>query len=115
MGTDFLRNKRARHTKAWRQGVTQMEGDWIAGAPRIKRVFRAKPEENTALAVNQEVVLRLVADNQVVASVGVQKVASLIKPSLALVERLKQCHGIGVATVQKTEPTAARLDLVVED
>lgn len=115
MGTDFLRNKRERHTKAWRQGVAQTEGDWIAGTPRIKRVFRAKPEEHAALTVNQEVVLRLVADNKVVASVGVQQVASLVRPTLALVERLKQCHGIGVATVQKTEPSAARLDLVVED
>lgn len=115
MGTDFLRNKRERHTKAWRQNLARVEGDWIAQMTPVRRIFRAQGTESLALAANQPVVLRLVSDNQVVASVGVHQIATLLKPSLALVEHLKASHGVGVATVQRAPSSTQRVNLVVED
>ena len=115
MGTDFLRNKRERHTKAWRQSIARIEGDWLAQTTPLRRVFRARGAENLSLAANQPVVLRLVSDNQVVASVGVHQVATLLKPSLALVEHLKASHGVGVAKVQRASASTQRVDFVVED
>ena len=115
MGTDFLRNKRERHKKAWRHGIARVENDWIAGVPRVTRVFRAKCDGPIGLAVNQTVVLRLVGDNQVVASVGIHELATLVRPSLALVDRLKASQGMGVAKVQRASSSAHRVDLVVEE
>lgn len=60
------------------------------------RVFRAKGTGPCGLTVDQPVVLRLVSDNQVVVSSGVQAVATFAKPSLALVEHLKKNDGIGL-------------------
>jgi hypothetical protein len=115
MGTDFLRNKRERHTKAWRHGLARTEGDWIADAPRVTRVFRAKAAIPCSLAANQPVVLRLVANNAVVASAGIHEVATLIKPSAALVTQLTQHHGVGAAKVQRVSNSSDRVDLLVED
>lgn len=115
MGTDFLRDKRERHTKAWRQGIARTEGDWIADAPRVTRVFRAKSAGATELAANQPVGLRLIADNQVVATDGVHAVATLLKPSLALVEKLKRSQGLGSAKIQRASKSSDRVDLVVEE
>jgi ATP-dependent helicase YprA (DUF1998 family) len=115
MGTDFLRNKKERHTKAWRQGISRTESDWITAAPRVTRVFRAKGIGSLQLAANQAVVLRLLAGNRVVASVGVHEVATLVKPSLGLVKRLKESQGIGAATVHRTAASAHRVDLIVEE
>jgi len=115
MGTDFLRNKKERHTKAWRHGIARTEGDWLADSPRVTRVFRAKGAGAVRLAANQSVVLRLVANNQVVASVGIHEVATLVRPSLALVEQLKKSQGMGTARVQRAPLSADRVDLAVEE
>ncbi len=116
MGTDFLRNKRERFIKAWRHGVAQTESDWLAVAsPRIKRVFRAKSDGPCLLAANQPVLLRLVADNQVVASAGIALVATLVKPSTALLEQLRNRQGLGTAVVQRVSADTGRVDLLVEE
>ena len=108
MGNDYLASKKDRETKAWRRGVAQTEGDWLAGESRVKRVFRAKGAGPCGLTVDQPVVLRLVSDNQVVVSAGVHAVATLSKPSLALVEHLKRSHGVGLATVQRATGMCSR-------
>jgi len=115
MGNDYLASKKDRETKAWRRGVAQTQGDWVAGESRVKRVFRAKGTGPCGLAVNQPVVLRLVSDNQVVVSAGVHAVATLAKPSPALVEHLKQSDGVGLATVQRVSKSADRVELVTEE
>jgi hypothetical protein len=115
MGTDFLRNKKERFSKAWRHGVAQTESDWLASTPRVTRVFRAKSDGPCTLAANQPVLLRLVADNQVVASSGVALVATLVKPSTALLEQLRGRQGVGTATVQRVSAASCRVDLLVEE
>lgn len=115
MGTDFLRDKKQRHTKAWRQGIARTEADWIVDTPRVTRVFRAKSAGVTRLAANQPVGLRLVANNQVIATDGIHAVATLLKPSLALVEQLKRSQGLGSAKVQQASESSDRVDLVVEE
>lgn len=115
MGTDFLRNKKERFTKAWRHGVAQTESDWLATSPRVMRVFRAKSYEPCTLATNQSVLLRLVAGNQVIASSGIAQVATLVKPSAALLEQLRSRQGVGTAVVQRVSAAASRVDLLVEE
>jgi hypothetical protein len=114
MGTDFLRNKKERFRKAWRHGVAQTESDWLVGTPRVTRVFRATSYGPSTLVVNQSVQLRLVADNQVIASAGLTQVARLVKPSTALLEQLHRHHGVGTATVQRVSPASCRVDLLIE-
>jgi len=115
MGTDFLRNKRERFTKAWRHGVAQTESDWLAAGQRVTRVFRAKSDGPCTLTPNQSVLLRLVADNQVIASTGISQVATLVKPSTALLEKLRVRQGVGMAVVQRVSATSSRVDLLVEE
>jgi hypothetical protein len=115
MGTDFLRNKRERFTKAWRHGVAQTESDWLVGTPRISRVFRARSDGPCLLTANQSVLLRLLADNQVVASAGISAVATLVRPSTALLEQLRNRQGFGTAVVQRVSPDVGRVDLLVEE
>ena len=115
MGTDFLRNKKERFTKAWRHGVAQTESDWLAACPRVTRVFRATSDGNCSLAANQPVLLRLVADNQIIASTGIVQVATLVKPSSALLEHLRCREGVGTAVVQRVSATTSRVDLLVEE
>jgi hypothetical protein len=115
MGTDFLRNKRERHSKAWRQGIAHTEGDWIAESARVTRVFRAKGVGAAGLAANQPVLLRLVANNKVVASSGVHTVATVDKPSLALVAQLAKSQGVCTAKIQRVSKSNQHLDLLVEE
>jgi hypothetical protein len=114
MGTEFIRNKNERFTKGYRRGLAQVQGDWIAGETRVTRVFRATADSTVHLVKNQVVLLRLVSDNQVVATLGVHQMVTLVKPSTALVERLKSTLGYGLATVHRLSPTTRRVDLVVE-
>lgn len=115
MGTDFLRNKKERFSKAWRHGVAQTESDWLAAGQRVTRVYRAKSDGPCSLAANQPVLLHLVADNQVVATAGIVQVATLVKPSTALLERLRTRQGVGTAVVQRVSPATSRVDLQVEE
>ena len=115
MGTDFLRNKRERFTKAWRHGIAQTESDWLVASPRIKRVYRARSDGPCLLAANQPVLLRLVADNQVVASAGIAQVATLVKPSTVLLEQLRKRQGLGTAVVQRVTADTGRVDFLVEE
>lgn len=115
MGTDFLRNKKERFSKAWRYGLAQTESDWLAAGHRVTRVYRAKSDGPCSLAANQPVLLRLVADNQVVATAGIVQVATLVKPSTALLERLRTRQGIGTAVVRRVSLATSRVDLQVEE
>lgn len=115
MGTDFLRNKKERFTKAWRHGVVRTESDWLPTGQRVTRVYRAKSDGPCSLAANQPVLLRLVADNQVVATAGIVQVATLVKPSTALLELLRTRQGVGTAVAQRVSPTTSRVDLQVEE
>lgn len=115
MGTDFLRNKKERFNKAWRHGVGQTESDWVAGTPRVTRVFRARSDGPCTLAAKQPVLLRLVTDSQVIASTGVTQVATLMKPSTALLEQLRGRQGVGTAVVKRVSAATGRVDLLVEE
>jgi len=115
MGTDFLRDKRERHTKAWRHDILRVQGDWVADAPKVKRVYRARASGLVRLLPNQRVVLRLIATDQVVASIGVCEVATITKPPEALVQQLRDSQGVKSAKVEKSSNTTLRVDLLVED
>ncbi|MFT7773237.1 hypothetical protein [Roseateles sp.] len=114
MGTEFIRNQKAQFTRGWRKGISHIQDDWISGSTRVTRLFRAKVDGPMSLRADQSVLLRLVSDTQVVATVGVHQMASLVKPSLALVERLKSSLGVGIAKVHRVSEATRRVDLLVE-
>lgn len=115
MGTDFLRNKRERHTKAWRRDLAFAANDMFAGAARVRRVVRATGEQGASLTVQQPVLLRLIPGGKVVASDGVHQVATVDKPSAALLARLKEHHNVAAGKVYRIHARSDALELHLED
>lgn len=115
MGTDFIRNIRERHKKAWRYGLARVESDWVAQAAPVMRVVRAKQSSGAKLTEDQAVLLRLVSERRVVATAGIHEVATLESPSAALVKSLEARHGMAAAKVHRVFRSAARVDLLMED
>lgn len=114
MGNEFLAKKKDRETKAWRRGIARTEGDWVANASGVKRVFRARSVGPCELATNQTVVLRLAPDDKVIVSAGIHAVATITKPPTVLIEQLKKNDGIGLATVQRISEATDRVDLLTD-
>ena len=115
MGTDFLRNKRDRHFKSWREGAQLAASDIFAQVTKVRRIVRATSDANTRLCVNQSVLLRRMPDGQVVASDGVHRVAIVDKPSRALLEKLNVQHNAACGRVSRVIPESGNLELQLED
>lgn len=114
MGTDFLRDKRQRHTKAWLGDMDEASFDLFADVSKLTRIIRARATTPTALVVDQHVTLRLLEDGDVVASDGIHAVASVTKPSVALRQQLKESNGICLAEVRKVSESG-RIELLIEN
>lgn len=115
MGTDFLRNKRERHEKSWRRNLATAANDMFAPAPRVRRVIRAKGEPDLSVKPEQPVLLRLIQGGKVVASDGVHKVATVERPSAALLATLKQHHNMAPCKVHRVDQATNNLELQLED
>jgi len=114
MGTDFLRSKREKHRKAWAARVASAGGDWLAAQAGIARVFRGKANTPETLVREQTVLLRLLPDNSVVASCDIHQVAQLNKPTEALIDCLRNHHGVVPAKVHRVLKTANAVDFRLE-
>jgi hypothetical protein len=115
MGTDFLRNKRERHTKSWRFGLQFAAVDMFAPVKKVKRVVRATSDSDAKLCLQQDVMLRLLPGEKVVASDGVHQVATVDKPPKALLTQLKQQHNAARGTVYRLHEGSCSLELLLED
>lgn len=115
MGTDFLRNKRERHSKAWRTGLQHAAADMFAPAKKVRRVVRATSDSDAKLCPQQDVILRLLPGEKVVASNGVHQVATVDKPPKTLVKRLKEQHNAAHGTVYRVHDDSRNLELLLED
>lgn len=115
MGTDFLRNKRDRHFKSWREGAPRAASDMFAQVTKVQRIVRATGDANTRLCVNQDVLLRRTPDGKVVASDGVHQVAIVHKPPRALLDKLKAQHDAACGRVSRINLTSGNLELQLED
>lgn len=114
MGTDFLRDKRQRHTKAWREDMNDASFDLLADVSRLTRIVRARATTPTALVLDQHLTLRLLEGGEVVASDGIHAVASVINPSMALRQQLSDSNGICLAEVRKISESG-RIELLIEN
>ena len=115
MGTDFLRNKRERHEKAWRRNLANAANDMFAPAPKVRRVIRAKSEPQLSLVPQQPVLLRLIQGGKVVASDGVHQVATVERPSAALLATLKEHHNVAPGKVRRVNCQTNSVELQLED
>lgn len=115
MGTDFLRNKRDRHFKSWREGAPQAASDMFAQVTKVRRVVRATRDSSARLCIDQGVLLRRTHDGKVVASDGVHQVATVDKPSRALLHKLKVQHDAAFCRVSVVNPESSNLELLLED
>lgn len=115
MGTDFLRNVRERHTKSWRYGLQHAAADMFAPAKKVRRVVRATGDSGAKVCVQQDLILRLLPGEKVVASAGVHQVATVDKPSKALVKQLKEKHNAARGTVYRVHEDSCSLELLLED
>lgn len=115
MGTDFLRNKRDRHFKTWREGAPRAASDMFAQVTKIRRIVRATSDASARLCVDQNVLLRRTHDGKVVASDGVHQVATVDKPPRALLEKLKVQHDAACGRVSRVNPESGNLELLLED
>lgn len=115
MGTDFLRNKRERHTKSWRHGLQAAAADMFAQVSKVRRVVRATAECDVKLAKNESVLFRMTPTGKVVASDGVHAVATVEKPSRALLAKLKLHHNTARGKVHRIHPGTGSVDLLLED
>lgn len=115
MGTDFLRNKRERHSKAWRAGLQYAAQDMFAPANKVRRVVRATSGSDAKLCPQQDVILRLLPGERVVASNGLHQVATVDKPTKALVKQLKEQHNAARGTVHRVHKDSRNLELLLED
>jgi hypothetical protein len=115
MGTDFLRNKRQRHTKSWRYGLRNAAADMFAQVTKVRRVVRAKTDADVKLSPNDSVLFRMTPGGRVVASDGLHPVATVEKPSRALLAKLKLHHNAAHGKVHRIHPGTGSVELLLED
>lgn len=116
MGTDFLKNKRDRHRKAWRRNVMNAaNGDLFVAAAPVRRVVKAKCEADVRLKRNDQVLLRLTPTGSVAVCQGVFQVAEIEKPRKSLVLKMKDRQCMAYGQVRRVKAKEQLLEVALED
>lgn len=100
MGTDFIRNKRQQHSKAWSAQFRSRSVDLFAGTePAPRQVFRATNLPGHILRPGDEVIVRTMGDGTVVVTRDISQVAVVHSPAPNLLNVVEQHDGLMQGTV----------------
>lgn len=116
MGTDFLKNVRDRHQKAWRRNMLRAaNADLFVAAAPVRRVVKAKCEADVRLKRNEQVLLRLMPTGSVAVCQGVFQVAEIQKPRKSLVLKMQEHQSMAFGQVRRVKPKEHLLEVTLEE
>lgn len=116
MGTDFIRNKRQQHTKAWSHQYQQRAGDMFGGAERTSVfVFRASMDRSAVLPPGTEVLIRRLDDGAVAISQDICQVGHVAIPSSDLLHFLEVNDGVLAGRVYESFADVGIVDIQIEE